>query len=275
MEKLKQFIVGTKLGDILKSTRDTFNLVYKACFCIDQVGAYGNGIVANQLITKFCDSNKCFIDIGSHIGSIISDVIRNDSSIKIIAIEPMHEKVINLRNKFPSVKVYECAAGAQECEAPFFINTKRTGYSTMFRPAHTPESDLTEIKVNVKRLDDLVSGDDVDAIKMDVEGAELEVLRGSINLLQRNRPLIMFESGLSISNELNHKKEALWQLMADLSYSVHIPNRVAHNDPGLSQEGFVESHIYPYRTINYFAIPKERRIQIRDRARSILKISDG
>ena len=81
----------------------------------------------------------------------------------------------------------------------------------------------------------------------------------------------MFESGPSVNHELDNAKEALWQQLAGQSYAVLIPNRVAHNDPGLSQNGFVESHLYPRRTTNYFAIPNERRIEIRDRARKIQK----
>jgi hypothetical protein len=38
-------------------------------------------------------------------------------------------------------------------------------------------------------------------------------------------------------------------------------------------DGFIDSHIYPRRCTNYFAIPSERRIEIRDRARDILGIN--
>jgi hypothetical protein len=50
---------------------------------------------------------------------------------------------------------------------------------------------------------------------------------------------------------------------------------VAHNDGGLSLEGFIESHAYPRRTTNYIAIPSERRVEIRDRARTLLGIAAG
>jgi hypothetical protein len=65
----------------------------------------------------------------------------------------------------------------------------------------------------------------------------------------------------------------MYQFLADHDYIVLIPNRVAHNDSGLTQDGFLESHLYSRRTTNYFAVPVERQIEIRDRARRILKIA--
>jgi hypothetical protein len=117
-----------------------------------------------------------------------------------------------------------------------------------------------------------VLSNDIDVIKIDVEGAELDVLRGSMKILNESRPTIMFESGPQLESDLDYTKEGLYEFFFSRGYVVLIPNRVAHNDFGLSKDGFIESHLYPRRTTNYFAIPKERRIEIRDRARSILKI---
>jgi hypothetical protein len=82
----------------------------------------------------------------------------------------------------------------------------------------------------------------------------------------------MFESGPFDNEGLRNTKEALWEVLFDQNYVVLVPNRVAHNDSGLSKECFIESHLYPRRTTNYFAIPKERRMELRDRARKVLKI---
>jgi hypothetical protein len=82
----------------------------------------------------------------------------------------------------------------------------------------------------------------------------------------------MFESGPNGDDGLAYSKEEILDFLNSLDFSVVVPNRVAHNDDGLSTAGFVESHLYPRRTTNYFAIPKERRVEFRDRARTILRI---
>ena len=66
--------------------------------------------------------------------------------------------------------------------------------------------------------------------------------------------------------------EELYDFFNSNNYAILIPNRLAHDDPGLSKEAFLEGHLYPRRTTNYFAIPRERRVEIRDRGRNILNI---
>ena len=85
----------------------------------------------------------------------------------------------------------------------------------------------------------------------------------------------MFESPLISNNSLGYTKENLWQYLDKLNYLIVIPNRVAHNDEGLSLDCFIDSHIYPRRTTNYFAIPKERRGEIRDYARKIIDFENS
>jgi len=253
------------------SLRDKIQALSAVCFHPENTESILNEQLAVQLVTKMCQPGKCFIDVGAHIGSITSAVIRHDPSIKIIAVEPIPEKVVRLRRKFPSVEVHECALGSQDGEVTFFIDTKQTGYSSLLRPANERASNITEIKVPMRKLDNLVSSGDIDVIKIDAEGAELGVLHGSTHLLQKNRPVIMFRTILSFEPEVNDAKEALWRYFAEQNYAVLIPSHVAHNDPGLSQNGFMESQVYPDRARRYFAIPKERRDEIRDRARKIQK----
>lgn len=120
----------------------------------------------------------------------------------------------------------------------------------------------------MRRLDDLISADNIDAIKIDVEGAELGVLIGAKRIIEQNQPVIMFESGPG-DNGLGYTKEAMWDFFDGIGYSIHMPSRVAHDDIGLSKSGFIDGHVYPRRCTNYFAIPVERRDEIRDCARKL------
>lgn len=269
---VKQMILGTSVGKIALSLRDKIEVLFAVWFHPENAESILNEQLAVQLVTKMCQPGRCFIDAGAHIGSIVSAVIQHDPSIKIIAIEPIPEKGVKLRRKFPSVEVHECALGAKDGEVTFFVNTKQTGYSSLLRPANDRASNIIEIKVPMKKLDSLVSSRDVDVIKIDAEGAELGVLQGSIDLLQKSRPVIMFRTILSFEQEVNDAKGALWRLLAEQNYAVLVPSHVAHNDPGLSQNGFMESQVYPDRAKRFFAIPKERRNEIRERARKIQKL---
>lgn len=277
-QSAKQWMLGSPIGRLLMSGRDTLDLVRAALRNPESVGTLANDQLATLLVTRLPRAGQVFIDVGAHIGSIITAVAQRDPSIRIVAVEAIPEKADRLRRKFPNVPVHACAVGDQEGEVSFFIHTRQSGYSSLGRPA--PGADpgdgrdegIREVRVPIRRLDDLVAPEGIDVIKIDVEGAELGVLRGSQRLIAASRPVIMFESGPGDAEGLGYTKPAMWQFFADARYSLHVPNRVAHNDEGLSLEGFVESHTYPRRTTNYFAIPAERRIEIRDRARALLGI---
>jgi len=65
-------------------------------------------------------------------------------------------------------------------------------------------SEQGSISVEARRLDDVLAGKPVTLIKMDIEGAELNALRGAENILRTQKPK------LAIS--LYHKPEDLWQI---------------------------------------------------------------
>ena len=278
-QSAKQWVLGSAIGRLLMSGRDALDLVRAALRTPESVGTIANDQLATLLVTRLPLSGKVFIDVGAHIGSIITAVTQRDASIRVIAVEAIPDKAERLRRKFPQVPVHACAVGDEEGEVSFFIHTRQSGYSSLGRP--TPgdgsgdgrDEGIQEIRVPIRRLDDLVAPEGIDVIKIDVEGAELGVLRGSRRLIAASRPVIMFESGPGDADGLGFSKSGMWQFFADEGYTLHVPNRVPHNDEGLSLEGFIESHTYPRRTTNYFAIPAERRVEIRDRARALLGIA--
>jgi FkbM family methyltransferase len=267
---MKMRFVGTNFGRLALIVRNTVELLRATYLCPESIGTLANDQLATHLVTRLCLPKKGFIDVGAHIGSIIDAVLHYDSSIGVYAVEPITTKIENLRLKFPTIELYQCVLGESDGDVPFFVNAKQSGYSSLERPRNIEETDV--ITVPMKRLDSLILSGEIDVIKIDVEGAELGVLRGGEVLIERNRPLVMFESGPYADDSLGYSKELMWRWLEERNFEIVVPNRVAHNGPGLSLDGFLESHFYPRRTTNYFAIPGERRIEIRDRARIVLQI---
>jgi FkbM family methyltransferase len=267
---MREILVGTALGRFAMAVRNSIELAWKAYHSPESIGTLVNDQIATFLVTRLCLPGKGFVDVGAHIGSIISEVAYRDASIKLYAIEPVPEKLNRLQRRFPNIQCHACAVGESNGEIAFFINIKRPGYSSLRRSAR--DAEIVEITVPLRTLDSLISTSDIDVIKIDVEGAELGVLRGGNEVIARSRPLVMFESGAPVDDGLGYTKEAMWHWWHDRNFDLFFPNRVAHDAPGLTLDGFVDAHSYPRLTTNYFAIPKERRIEIRDRARNVLKI---
>lgn len=267
---MKRMMVGTAIGRFAMAARDALERSIAAFARPETAGTLANDSMAGFLTARLCRPGTTFLDIGAHIGSVVSSVAHHCPTATLVAVEAIPEKAAHLRRKFPAVEVHACALGDSEGQVSFFVNRRQSGFSSLQRPRGDDASHVTEITVPLRRLDDLITSTQVDLIKLDVEGAELGVLRGGERLVNRNRPVIMFESGPPSDGDLAGTKGAMWDWFAARNLCVLVPNRVAHDDPGLSRDGFLESHLYPRRTTNYFAVPCERRVEVRDRARVVL-----
>jgi FkbM family methyltransferase len=267
---VKQRLLASPFGRAAVLIRDKLDLLKCAHSTPEVVGTIANDQMAGTLITRLCGSSRTFVDVGAHIGSIIAQVKRADPSVKIAAIEAIPVKAADLRRRFPYAEVHEHAVGDHTGTVSFYIDTEQSGYSSLGKPTETARKSKIEITVPIDKLDNLIKADDVDAIKIDVEGAELGVLRGAVRILRSCRPVVMFESAPAQDDGLGYTKEDLFHHLCSLEFSLVVPNRVAHLDDGLTLAGFLESHLYPRRTTNYFAIPRERRAEFRDRARRVL-----
>lgn len=272
---MKRFLVGTLFGRVAMSARSALELGLGSIKAPEQAGTVANDQMAAKLLVRFCQPGKVFIDVGAHIGSVIAEVRHHCPTVRIEAVEAIPEKAEHLRHKFPGVTVHECAVGESHGNVSFFVLPNQSGFSSLGKPSGKAEDEVVEIQVPMRTLDDLVTPGETDVVKIDVEGAELGVLRGGSRLIESDRPTILFESGPPENHGLGYSKEDLWRWFDERDYEVVVPNRVAHSSPPLSLEGFLEAHHYPRRTTNYFAIFRNRRAEIRDRARALLQLGPG
>lgn len=266
---LKEVLVGTSIGRLMgaashwKSLRTLSFGNPEAAHCV------ANDILADRLIPTLCPKNGTFVDIGAHIGSILSAVHHHAPDAKIIAFEADPSKIKHLKSRYPYCELFDVALGEREGTAEFQINTSASGYNSL---VIEKGKSLPSISVRVTALDDLLGDRAVDLMKIDVEGAELGVLIGGEKLIQNNKPTIMFEStGVGV-NALGYSAQLLWQWLTDRGYQVFTPDRLAHDAPPLALDAFLDGHQYPFHTHNYFAVFQDRRTAIRDIARQTLNI---
>lgn len=261
---IRQWLLGSMAGTIALRMRDAHAMLTASR---EVAGTIANDQLATRLIARLADRGETFVDVGAHIGSVIAEVRRHAPGARIIAVEAIPEKAARLRTRFSDVRVESCAVAEREATASFFVDLDRSGYSSLARGAGR----VREIEVPVRTLDGLIGEDRADIVKIDVEGAELGVLRGADNLLSAHRPVILFESGPE--EVLGQGKAEIWEFLHARTYALFVPNRLAHEALPLSLEGFLDSHLYPRRTTNYFAVPLEKIAATRGKARKILGIS--
>ncbi|CAA9520402.1 MAG: hypothetical protein AVDCRST_MAG91-2162 [uncultured Sphingomonadaceae bacterium] len=257
---IKRLAVGTPLGRFALATRDVWEFLR---IRKEYAGTKVNDQLATYYVARLCKPGATFVDIGAHIGSTFAEVRHHLPTVKIIAVEAIPDKAKHLKAKFPWAQIICGALSEKEGEVSFFVNVEQSGYSSLARNG----SAVREITVPSIRLDQVVLADDVDVIKLDVEGAELGVLRGAGDLVARCRPTIMFESGPG--EVLGYSHEALFDWFVEHDYHIVLPNRLPHSGRPLTKEGFLEAHEYPFRSLNYFAVAAERVAEVRERARTL------
>lgn len=142
-------------------------------------------------------------DVGANVGLLtLSCAVATGPSGKVFAFEPeagprvQLEKTLKL-NGLRWVEVFDQAVGALT-EARTFHISPVIGHSSLYA---LPQEDGAgrDITVQVTRLDDIIGPDQrLDVVKIDVEGAELDVLAGMDRLLSENSDLaIVAEYGPS------------------------------------------------------------------------------
>jgi FkbM family methyltransferase len=261
-DEVKRVAVGTRWGRLL--TRFRRRIEY-AQATTSALGTVANDALALELTVGICRNQRTFLDIGAHIGSVLADVLTLAPGIDVIALEAVPKKATSLARRFPQIVVHQCAAGEHTGDVPFFVVPEASGFSSLTRT-----SDGVEISVPMRRVDTLVSHADV--IKIDVEGAELGVLRGATQLIRNSRPVVMFESSRDAADRAGYPLEEMFLWWTERDYVLLVPNRLAHDGPALDQGAFLEAHFFPRRTTNYFAVPVERRHEVQNRARAVVGV---
>jgi len=142
-----------------------------------------------------------FVDVGANIGCFTlraSEVI--GATGKVLAFEPDPDAFPRLRanvqlNNFDNVILQNLALGANSGEMKLYRGGGDWTHCSSIYPSswHNPDSYAI---VKVSTLDDALEGLSVRAVrllKIDVEGAELDVLMGSQNVLRELRPAVLLE----------------------------------------------------------------------------------
>lgn len=86
---------------------------------------------------------------------------------------------------------------------------------------NAPPARFEAIPVKVRRLDDAIpAAARIRFIKIDVEGGELDVLKGSTRILDESRPIVAFECGAASFLGYHETPDAIFETFASRGYRV-------------------------------------------------------
>lgn len=131
------------------------------------------------------------VDAGAHIGSFSVKVADRVERVYAFEPEPSNYQLLHANAlPYPNIKPLNVALWSSSGSMMLHHNMNHVGAHSLL-PLPEGVSDYS-IEVQTIRLDDVIE-DRVDFIKMDVEGAEIEVLKGAMQILEVCHPAIAME----------------------------------------------------------------------------------
>jgi FkbM family methyltransferase len=173
-------------------------------------------LASTQILKSILTKNECVVDIGANIGyyTLLEAEIVKDGIVYAIEPDPINFSILNQNirmNGLENVKTFNVAISNEKGFARFYIYRRRNLCSLI-----KYDNPIGEIVVETCALDEFLKDKKVNFIRMDVEGAEYEILNGAHETLKRKNlklfiefhPNLLKKRGLSV-NTLLKKLEKL------------------------------------------------------------------
>jgi len=200
---------------------------------------------SEQAILTVLKSGMTFYDIGANFGwlSLIAARLVGTHG-KVVSFEPLDANVQtvqhNIRaNNFEHMTVLPVALGSTDGSARFLLSSQPS-WGMLAATGKEPGELVGETMVAVKRLDSAIREYRLrvpQVIKIDVEGAEIDVLSGAAETIVTVRPLMFIE--------LHDTNTAVADILMQYDYKACLPGSSAsvRDAPG---------------NVHIFAVPRER-----------------
>jgi FkbM family methyltransferase len=170
---------------------------------------------------------QTFVDAGANLGiyTLVACRIVGPSG-RVIAFEPSLQSFPTLKenillNGFTNVQAFRIALSDKTGEAFLYHGDDPGKNSLGSDPCGEPEGE-TVTTLSLEEAVQQASIERVDVIKMDVEGAELLVLRGANKIVTSYRPIVLFEINAEACGRLGLSPHGAWDLLATLDYEFFV-----------------------------------------------------
>ncbi len=200
-----EVMVRTEVGFLLCAASDHALLA-----CLLDTGELERG--TRILIQKYLRPGDVYVDIGANIGlHTLAAARAMQGKGKIIAFEPfagtmrMLEKSIALNGFSGIAELHEAAVSNSNGPRLLFLGAS-SGHHSLYSLETQTQGAQGPIEVKVVSLESaLPSNQRIDLLKIDAEGAELEVLEGGMNLITTNPDIaLIVEFGPSHLRRVGH-----------------------------------------------------------------------
>jgi FkbM family methyltransferase len=198
------------------------------------------------------EEDSSFIDVGCYRGNFLLEANKFAPSGAHIGFEPIpdiYTKVIKTLGGVNDIR--QIGLSDERGETTFNYVKSNPLYSGIKKRNYPGKESIEELIIKVDTLDhQLFQSPRVDLIKIDVEGAELNVLKGGINTITKFNPVIVFEYEQGASDVYGVTPAEIWSFFDKVKYSVYTLKNFIDNPLPLSFSRFTE--IYTSNDEHFF-----------------------
>lgn len=168
-----------------------------------------------SFLKHFIKKDSMVLDIGANYGHYAIDMSKLCYEGKVLAFEPVpftFDVLKDVVNKFSfgEIEVYHNAVSNQKSNIEMTVplldfGAPNTGVAYI---GNSTEAKSKTVKVKSIKIDDLTINSKIDFIKIDIEGHEPFAFEGMINLLAKDRPVILIEFSYSCLKRASFNPES-------------------------------------------------------------------
>lgn len=168
------------------------------------------------------------LDVGANLGDWSATLFREIPNAKIFAFEPSRSAFLSIQSRFAenaSIQCVNIALGKENSTATLFADESGSGLGSLTkrRVKHFgidfDHEEIIELHTLDTWLETNGKGLKPNVLKMDVEGHELDVLKGATNALQ-NIKIIQFEFGGSNIDTRTYFQD-FWYFLSGLGFEIY------------------------------------------------------
>jgi FkbM family methyltransferase len=267
MEKIKEVIVRLLRKTNKQSLQKMFENLY--LFSLHGMGfgecemeTDGERVMLIRLGKEYNKREKLTIfDVGANIGKYSMACLECTKNPEIYSFEPSKKtfKILMDNLKDRNIKTYNIGFGDKNGTKTLFYDTDGTGLASLYDRdlKHRDIYFTKNEKVKIETIDSFCKRnkiENIDLLKMDVEGNELNILKGAKEML-KNRKIkkIQFEFGGCNIDARTFFRD-FWNILSE-DYHIY---RMVYKGLYLIKE--YKEYCEIFATVNYLAILKSRKI---------------